>query len=267
MNKLLIAVTFFYNPDRLNYLQRILFYFPYLCRDTKVIIVTNTDDSAHHRLIKKAAAIDIEIVVPTYLGHPYLLTWSHLDCFKKSFQDDPLISHFCYLEDDLELKPENIEYWLKSRKELQKIGLIPSFLRYEVADGESIKRSTDVTSIVEFEKTPRFETKDNKYCFLNLAQPYQGMYLFDRELAQEHFFGPSSSPDFGTWGIREKAAQGLTFANVPSGCFSRNFLGFNMILNQIDPAALIHHTPNNYANNPNSKFGKIPIESLIKVSA
>jgi hypothetical protein len=52
------------------------------------------------------------------------------------------------------------------------------------------------------------------------------MYLLDRELAKEHFYGASSNPDSGVWGIREKAAQGLTFTKVPKGFYSRNFLGF-----------------------------------------
>jgi hypothetical protein len=270
MEKLLIAVTFFFKPDRLKYLNQIAHHFPHLCHETKVIIVTNTNDPGHHQLIKQAVVVDIEIVVPMYLGHPYLLTWVHLDCFRKYFLNDSLISHFCYLEDDIELKLENIKYWIKARKDLQQIRLIPSFLRYEFKHGETIMRSSDVTLSLQFEKLPRFEAKDAEYCYVNLPLPYQGMYLLDRELAEEHFFGPSSSPDFEiwgvapVWGIREKATQGLTFANVPRGCVSRNFLGFNKTINQIDSGSLIHHTPNNYADNPNSRFGKIPIETLIK---
>lgn len=267
MDKLLIAITFFFKPDRLKYLRLIARHFPHLSLETKVIVVTNSHSTEHHLLIKQAIEIDTEIIVPSYLGHPYLLTWVHFDLFRSYFVYDSSISHFCYLEDDIELKIENIKYWLSSREELRQLQLVPSFLRYEIANGETIKRSTDLISIVEFKKLPRFQSKDNGYFFVNLPNPYQGMYLLDRELAEEHFFGPSSTPDFGPWNIREKATQGLTFSRVPDGCFSRNFLRFNKTLNLIDPASLIHHTPNNYANDPDSNQGKIPVQSLIKVSS
>jgi hypothetical protein len=54
--------------------------------------------------------VNIKIVTPKYLGHPYLLTWSHLDVFRKMYKIDDNISHFMYLEDDVEIKLNNIEY-------------------------------------------------------------------------------------------------------------------------------------------------------------
>lgn len=85
----------------------------------------------------------------------------------------------------------------------------------------------------------------------------------DRVLIEEHSFGLSSNPDFGIWNIREKAAQGLTFANVPEGYFSRNLVGYDNSIKQIDSNALIHHTPNNYASNPDTKLGDLAVSELI----
>jgi hypothetical protein len=90
------------------------------------------------------------------------------------------------------------------------------------------------------------------------------MYLYDRELMLEHLSGPSSNPDFGPWSIREKAAQGLTFVNVPKGFRSRNLVPYDIKRNQIDESCFIHHLPNNYANDPHSQFGKIPVDQLLK---
>ena len=238
-------------------------YFSQLSRNTRVFVITNTESLDNHKKIVAAVEADIKIYVPKLIGHPYLLTWAHFDVFRKLFQTEQNLTHFMYLEDDILITPENIEYWLEGRANLRNIGLIPSFLRYELAAQETLMRSTDVTSHVKLNEIPRVNFHNKNYCYINLPQPYQGMYLFDRELAEEHLFGPSSNPDFGIWGIREKAAQGLTFANVPSGCTSRNFVGFKLDRNQIDSRALIHHTPNNYANNPQTKFGKIPINELI----
>lgn len=260
---LLIGITFHFAVDRLKYLEKISKNFPKLSKSTRVLVVTNSESDDEHRLIKKSIEIDSEVIVPKFIGHPYLLTWGHFDLFRRYFRSDPEISHFMYLEDDIEVRPENLGYWIRAREDLRQTGVFPSFLRYEIKDGESVKRSTDVTSVLKFAEIPSIPTKNLNYCYINLPQPYQGMYFLDRSLAEEHFFGPSSSPDFGRWNIREKAAQGLTFCNVPKGCFSRNFLGFHRDEGVIDPDALIHHTPNNYANNPNTKFGKIPVNDLI----
>lgn len=170
-----------------------------------------------------------------------------------------------YLEDDILVKPENLDYWVRGREILRPLGLIPSFLRYEFKQNDDNPYSTDVTKKAKFWKLPRVRVTDT-YFYVNLRQPYQGMYLLDRELMNEHLFGPSSSPDFGPWGIREKAAQGLTYANVPKGCRSRNFVGFDTAQGTVDSKSLIHHTPNNYAENPDTEFGKIRISEIIRYS-
>ena len=87
------------------------------------------------------------------------------------------------------------------------------------------------------------------------------MYLLDKQLALEFLFSDASSPDTGIWGIREKAAQGLTYWNVPASAHSRIIVGLSQEM-QIHPHSQIHHLPNNYADNPNSPFGKIPVDSI-----
>jgi hypothetical protein len=88
------------------------------------------------------------------------------------------------------------------------------------------------------------------------------MYLLDRALMQEHLASPSSNPDFGRWNIREKAAQGLTFWGVPKGFHSRIMLGLEAGRKALDRRCLVHHMPNNGANDPQSRFGKIPLDAI-----
>ena len=265
IQKLLIGITVHFVKERIEFLRRIAINFNALSQNTKVFVVTNTNSANEQKLIKAAIQSPVEIYVPKYIGHPYLLTWGHLDIFREYFQTDPDISHFMYLEDDIEIKPNNIEYWLRGRDDLRELGLIPSFLRYEFALHETEMRSLDLTSSYELKRLPVVRKIDKNYYYINPPRLYQGMYLLDRELAKEHLFGQSSHPDFGRLSlhIRERACQGLSFTNVPSGCLSRNFLGFMEDKNLIDPDALIHHITNTYANDPKSKFGKIKIKNLI----
>jgi hypothetical protein len=264
IEKLMIAVTFFFNEGRLQYLSKIANHFPTLADEVSVSVVTNADTEEEHEKIYTAlpGLRDVNIFVPRLLGHPYLLTWSHLDVFRNFYLQDKRISHFLYLEDDLEVKIDNVNYWLAAREYLRPLNLIPSFLRYEIKDGGTEFLSTDIVKRVNLANLPKIKVNAN-YLYINIPKLYQGTYLMDRELAAEHFFGPSSSPDFGIWAVREKAAQGLTFSNVPDGFHSRNLIGFRLSTQSIDVAALVHHTPNNYANNCSSPFGKIPVSKIV----
>lgn len=262
--KLLIGITFHFVEERIKYLKKIGTFFPELSKNTKVFVVTNSESLSDHNKIKLALGSNIEIYVPKYLGHPHLLTWSHFDIFRTYFNTDPNITHFMYLEDDILVKPNNITYWLRGREHLRKIGLIPSFIRYEIADGETQRRCTDIQVSMPLQGVPKVTFQKSNYCYINLPNPYQGMYLLDRELAEEHLFGPSTANiNLHTkLGIREKAAMGLAFTKVPQTCRSRYFVGFFLDKKLLDTDTLIHHTPNNYANDPRSPMGKLTIEKL-----
>ena len=266
IKKLAIAVTFHYQESRIKYLEKISAEFHSLADEVLVYIFTNTDEedkiSNIRRCVKQNHELSVEIHTPTYLGHPKLLTWSHLFIFRIIFNTDSSITHFMYVEDDILVTRKNIEYWIKGRQELEAKKVIPSFLRYECKDESSKKYSTDCTMKYKFHYLPKFKISD-EYYYLNLREPYQGVYLLDRELMTEHLNGSSSIPEYTPWGISEKAAAGLTFMNIPYGCYSRNFIGYDIKKKRVDPNSLIHHLPNNYAKNLNSPHGKVRTDELI----
>lgn len=263
-NKMLICVTFFYVEKRLRYLDTISAYFSQLAETVSVYVITNSDDPVSKKKIEeviRGKGFDFEVVSPTLLPHRFLLGWCHLEIFRTHFKDET-ISHFLCIEDDICIKPNNIVYWTRGREALRVFNLIPSFLRYEIKDGGDEFYSSDVTEKVNIFSMPKINISE-AYVYLNLPQPYQGMYLLDRDLMHEHLTGLSSYPDFGKWPIREKATQGVTFLNVPKGFWSRNLVGYKSLEKGIDPDCLIQHLPNNYANNPDSPHGKILISSMI----
>jgi hypothetical protein len=262
LGHLAIAITFFYNEERLDYLRQICQHHKDLALRTSTFLVTNTDSPRERDLIRQAiGSTDCEILTPTLLGHPFLLTWCHREIFRMCLINNQGYTHFMYTEDDILVRRHNIQYWLEGLDILSLVNCIPGFVRYEI-DAEGKLNSTDITEPADFETLPKVVTPEG-YNMVNLQQPYQGMYLLTRDMMEELLSTEANSPDFGIWGIREKAAQGLTFWNVPIGAYSRQFVGVDA-QQKLDPRALIHHIPNNYANDTSTNFGKLRISQIFK---
>ena len=264
--KLAIFVTFHFAETRLPYLRTICQEFVNLGHSVKAYLFTN--DAQQHATI--AAAIQcpelaIEILSPTLLGHPYLLTWCHLATARELFNADPTISHFLYLEDDIRITQANMIWWMQARKKLQKYNLYPGLMRYEVHPKTKQLYSSDVITPAIYEDISKLVLKDGSYAFLNLNYPYQGLALMDRELMEEYLQMPDAQIDKTNWGIREKANQGLTFWNVPSGFQSRPMVGYDVKNQCIDPRCLVHHLPNSYVAKPKEPLGKVALAGIIKL--
>lgn len=264
---LAICVTVHFSADRMKYLELISDQFSNLADIVEVCIVTNAcADFGEIEILDQALknkGFKYEFFIPTGMGHPYLLTWAHFDVFRRLISNES-ITHYMYLEDDLLVTRENIDYWNESFITLSPLGLIPSFFRVEKNQQNLQWYSSDAQEQFYFSKLPKVYKNPN-YAFINLPHPYQGMYFLPRELMLEHLNGKSSSPDSGIWFIREKAAQGLTFQKVPPWCTSRNLIGFDTQNKSIDRRSFIHHLPENYANRtpPDGKLGTIQIDQVI----
>lgn len=266
IENLLVAITFHFDVNRLNYLEKVCKQIPLLAFEYKIIVITNTEDENSLSIMKRQLKDlpDLELAVRPQMSHPYFLTWAHHPIFKEYLKLDSSFSHFMYLEDDIFITPRNINYWLRGRHELQDSSFYPSFVRYETNQKNCLNYATDITKSFRIKKLPHVMIS-NDYVYFNSPQPYQGMYLMDQKMLYEYYKSQAYSPDFGYWNIREKATQGLTFLNVPDRFFSRNLIGYNLSKKTVDPDAFIEHLPANYANDENSPFGKILIDQIIKI--
>ena len=266
--KLMICVTCFFNEDRLQYLKKISDRFSELGHEVSVYVITNTRNESELDLINNALSgkgFYSKIFTPHGLGHSYLLPWAHFEIVSANILDQSY-THFMYVEDDILIKRENIEYWINGREILRNLNLYPSFLRVEKKNGDDSWYSSDAIATSYAKHLPIVNVVDGNYSFLNLPYPYQGMYFYDRELMAEYLNSGAHTPDSGSkWLIREKATQGLTFFNFPDGFTSRNVIGYNIENKMIDSRAFIHHLPNNYANHPDKTMmnGTIKVDELI----
>ena len=262
--RLAVCITFHFVAERLGYLGSVLANLPTLAASLDVTIVTNASEAEQQRVLDLAAAnaVAVKLFVPTGLGHPYLLPWSHFPVMREKFAD-PSFTHFLYQEDDLLVRNETVHYLLAARESLRAAGLLPAVLRVEQAQPGGEWRASDVVDPVSLRDRPMVRDPVERIGYINLSACYQGLYFLDRACMEEHLTGPSSSPDFGAWPVRERAAQGLTFSHRPPGYKFRYVVPVDLDTEMVDGRCFVHHLPNSYACDPAWAYGKRAVTELI----
>jgi hypothetical protein len=281
--KIFCCITFHYKIERIKYLfDTLLGVSEIKTEKTRICIITNTSIRNELQKIKdiievlNTDRIEISIEIFDSLINPWFLTWAHKSLMATHYLRNEY-SHFLYLEDDIRVSNSNITYWLEYRETLKLKNLYPSFLRVEVALKSNEWMSTDITRTISLNESNFFYSEDHEVIFVNSPQPYQGMFFYDNELMKEHLLSVTanakdygllefvdSNPNWPGGGVAERANFALTYHNVPDGYTSRNVLAFQKYYLLIDNRCLVHHTPNNYANNKSdSCFGKIKVCNLL----
>jgi hypothetical protein len=175
-------------------------------RQLEIVVVTNDDDAAYTLLRDHlghdssidivrgacarpsgaAVAVRIERWHPRWpRNHGFFLTWHHQEVFRRALRGRHF-THFLYLEDDLLLTRENLDYWLAARQALAASGDVPGFVRFE--------RLGDRMVLVDQTRTGQHEDLGPSVTIDGLGEvslrrsrrPYQACYLADRELAAHH---------------------------------------------------------------------------------
>ena len=277
--RLLVAITFHYGKQRLPALFQVvktLSGFPVAALD--IVVATNTTVAEEIESIRRMCAPllgfaskspgcfkSLEVRCFAGLAHPYLLPWAHKHLIVGQFlKGGGGHTHYVCLEDDIEFSFPNFCYFLTYRPALQRSGLLPSFLRVEYNFADDQLYCTDQLELTRIDN--RRIVKLDRFWFMNMERPYTGMFILDHALAREYVasrsFDVEASGEVVRWGIRERAAMGLTFENVPAGFSSRYVVPANPIGLSVPGFAYIYHTANNYTNNPDEPLGKMLITRL-----
>ncbi len=273
--KLAAIIGFFYNETKLPILFKVCESLVKISNKNEIYILTNSISPSQKEKIENGVDEKIKIILIDEIVHNRLLPWYHLNLMRKLY-DKEEITHFLYLEDDILFNKSNFNYWINSRKILRKSNLIPGFTRVEINQNNKELYAVDFTKKNNIKKLPKIKVNEN-YEFVNHKFPYQGMYLYDRELMKEHLQGPSSNPDCGhgafdtnyidsrmiNLDLMAKANIGLTYINAPSGFFNRMVTLFNIKEKEIDYNCQIQHLTNKYTN-LNSLHGNIKLKDAIK---
>jgi hypothetical protein len=195
----------------------------------------------------------------------FYLTWGHVPLLRRAARTDRF-SHLVYLEDDMRFTGEHLAYWLRYRRPLAEAGLLPGFVRFE--SRADVRYLVDAMRPVDPALRRRaIRVAGESAYFVNLENPYQALYVLDRELFEPHFrFSRGRSPlrsRASEWAIRERAASGPIFDDVPDGLVSRNVVPVRIDgeRQRLDPSCLVEHMAPTYTTSM-GPFGVLRLDEL-----
>lgn len=269
--KMSIVICFHFNKKRIKNLKQIFKNINNYKFKKNVSIITNAINANEYNFLKKELGNKLKkfnIIKINDIPEPNLLPWYCLDFLKKNYKSKSF-SHFLYLEDDILINENNINYWIFARKILKKFNFIPAFLRCE-NNGKRLF-SVDNPKPIKIKNTPRILSTSEKFGFLNLRYPYHASCLMDRDLMKEYTKSELVGIDYGLshnimktlYPIKELANIIIGYINVPKGYYNRFFLPF-INSNKIPNYCIIKHIDNKYIKIKKEHFGKININHLLK---
>ena len=239
MIKFWVNICFYYSEERLNRFYKViknLINIPHI----KIIINSNIN-------------FDTNLPIHTAnLQDPYMHTWEHKKYLLEFLKSD--YTHFGYLEGNIEIKKKTIDYWVATRELFKKnnLNFIPAVHRIQKRGNEIF--SLDCTH--HQGGRPIIEVSGQK--FISLSEPYQGMFIMDKKLAEEHiksdYFSAGLKKSFL---IRESANLGNMFVNIPKGFDHRHMLS---LTNFSD--TWVEHFGADYHGDVKSPHSKIKISHL-----
>lgn len=183
---------------------------------------------------------------------PWLLTWQH----KKQMRLDVLAGNdnsvFLYLEDDAIFTDDNLNYFLEFRPILDKVGLIPGFVRAEWSDLHLKWIHPD--SFSDDANEPLFQISGCEYKLMQRKNPYSALIILDKELGNEYVNSESFEQQKACfkhpiiYDIGSTAALGLISENVPEGFINR--MASPVLSSGINPliSSIVRHQGDKYAN-------------------
>lgn len=233
-NRLLVCIACHVVPERNYVLSLIKRFSTYPLWDVRIIVDTNVPFEFE----------GAETCVHHSLQHPWHLTWMHRRHFKEEIEN---YDWFMYVEDDMDIPFEAFEEYTKTFHSLWKLHYVPSFVRLEEFNNKYYV--TDVTSSQAKQPIITIEGKD----YISLTQPYHAFWIMPQKELKE-----TMTKNF----VRAELSR-ENAASYPMWELKRTPL-VRIENGKISPLSYSYHLANNYAPFPNTPFGKIEINDLLK---
>lgn len=256
-----VNFAFLYQPERIEFLETALKALKeWDVEKMRIFIsVNNIKDDVFLKLQERLLAVNNVVIrlVNVENKDPRILQWEHKNYLQEFLESE--YTHFIYADADLVIPKTVINYWVKTKSFFEQYGFlrfIPGTFRYEHYN--NLNWTIDTTYRTNLDNMD-YVTIHNRV-FFSPQEPFQGISIMNKELAQEHLNSPFVSTDsigIQGFGFGETAISGYIFHNPPNGFTHRILIPLEYY-----PDCWVLHLPNNYAANPNKEHGKIHAHTM-----
>jgi len=234
--KLWVAITA-HNPlARLNPLINVLNEYEKFPHDVSVNIYVNYEAQDDVETLEsvleqfKNIKIEVKVASPDYSG--WYLTWAHKTDLALAILNR-VADYYVYQENDVLIRKDNFDYFVKWKPVLGRYGLEPGFGLYENLDGRRIpignyerwslkKETPNVWHNIGF-TVPKILVVDFEVdFFIQLGSPYYCGMILDQHDGELYIRSDSFDPEksyvktgIRNWPIADRSSMGLAFEYLP----------------------------------------------------
>ena len=245
--KLANHITFFYNENRIVYLNQIIKEINLYEYITDIFIHTNTNYDFSLKLEKNINGKTSIIVHDLSTIDPKFLTWKCRDLLKQQVN---LYDIFIYIEDDIVVPKAALEYWLKFKDIVISKNYNLGFFRIETDDQKN-EYTTDIALSPDGTQSGQLSKKiciNNINYIVNDTNSYCAFWIYDKNEFLK--FTNSYQYDINNidgYSIRERSSIGLH--GLHNNWYKNTIIPLNELNeNQVCDACKIYHITNNYVH-------------------
>jgi hypothetical protein len=251
MTKICKHICYFYLEKRINYINRIIDecnIYPY---ETDIFIHTNVE--LNENTFNSYNNGKISIIVHTSFkdNNPFYLSWKCRELLEKQVD---LYDIFIYIEDDILIYKDTLDYWLKYKDICIKNNFNLGFLRVEYKNNETYW--VDSPNV----KIRHKIILDNMEYAVNIVQPYCASWIYDKNefirWKNSNYWNIENIRSLGQQYIREVSAIG--FSNEG---YSRTIIP--IVSNRLHENCIVYHQDDKFCNDPTTPFGKLNFKDAV----
>lgn len=250
-----VHITFFYKEYREKYIIQVIneYLSKWTVKTMDIYIHTNSDSA----ICIKERCILPENFRLNFITHslknqdPFMLTWKCRTLLK---EQKNMYDVYLYIEDDIGIPDKTLQYWLKYKDLLHTLNLDVGFVLLEKKESNLYCANILIPSKYPCLVDDRiFVWNHQNYCAFWICDKKEFSQFTESDFWNFHGIFPNGRKNPSTC-IAENSAIG----------FKMNYLGtwYPLEDTQISDICYVYHLPNNYISNPNSEFGKFPVERI-----
>ena len=278
--KIWVAITA-HNPlARLNPLINVLTEYQKYPHDVHINVYVDSESQEDvptlEAVLEPFSDLNIQIKVASPDYKDWYLTWAHKTDLALAILNREA-DYYIYQENDVLIRKDNFDYYVKWKPALNRYGLEPGFALYESFEGKrvpignyekwSLTRETPKVWHDFGFMVPKILVVDYEVdFFIQLGSPYYCGMILDQLDGEQYIRSDSFDPEksyvktgIRNWPIADRSSMGLAFEDLPHGYEHRRCVPVykNKTQYQILECGLIRHDDDKYSKNLKERHNKL----------